>query len=107
MREKCGIGGINNMGYFTNPCRYCGEVFIKWDDLMLHELYCVKSQDNEKLKQDNIKPTHYNKGKKDLIEIEIKIKDEELKRHVELLEALIEVQKQEFYKAIEEILEKP
>lgn len=38
------------------------------------------------------------------IEIKIKIKDEELKRHVELLEALIEVQKQEFYKAIEEIL---
>lgn len=57
------------MGYFTNPCRYCGEVFIKWDDLMLHELYCVKSQDNENLKQDNIKPNHYNKGKKDLIEM--------------------------------------
>ena len=69
MIEKCGIGGINNMGYFTNPCRYCGEIFIKWDDLMLHELYCVKSQDNEKLKPDNIKPNHYKQGKEDLIEM--------------------------------------
>ena len=69
MREKCGIGGINNMGYFTNPCKYCGEVFIKWDDLMLHELYCDKVPINESLKSDNIKPNHYNKGKKDLIEM--------------------------------------
>lgn len=42
-----------------------------------------------------------------LTEIEIKIKDEKLKRHVELLDAFREVQKQEFNKAIEEILEKP
>lgn len=42
-----------------------------------------------------------------LTEIEIKIKDEKLKRHVELLEVFREVQKQEFYKAIEEISKKP
>lgn len=69
MIEKCGIGGINNMGYFTNPCKYCGEVFIKWDDLMLHELYCDKLTIDESLKPDNIKPNHYKQGKEDLIEM--------------------------------------
>lgn len=38
-----------------------------------------------------------------LTETEIKIQDEKLERHIELLEAFREVQKQEFYKAIEEI----
>lgn len=41
-----------------------------------------------------------------LTEIEIKIKEEKLKRHIELIESFREVQKQEFHKAIEEI-EKP
>lgn len=39
-----------------------------------------------------------------LTEIEIKIKDEELKRHIELIESFREVQKQEFYKSIEKTL---
>ena len=36
---------------------------------MLHELYCDKSTVDESSEPDNIKPTHYNKGKKDLIEM--------------------------------------
>lgn len=38
---------------------------------------------------------------------EIEIKDEKLKRDIELLEVFRETQKQEFYKAIEEISKKP
>lgn len=92
-----------------NECRYCGKCFKHWVELFTHEFKCDKLTIDESLKPDNIKPTHYNKGKKDLIEIEIKnkIKDEKLKRHVELIEAFREVQKQEFYKAIDEILKKP
>lgn len=45
--------------------------------------------------------------KKKLTEIEIKIKDEKLKKNVELIEAFKEVQKQEFNKFIKEILKKP
>lgn len=45
--------------------------------------------------------------KNNLTEIEIKIKDEKLKRHIELTEAFREAQKQEFYKSIEEISKKP
>lgn len=43
--------------------------------------------------------------KNNLTEIEIKIKDEKLKRNMELIEAFIEAQNSEFYKAIEEISE--
>lgn len=85
MREKCGIGGINNMEkLIMNECRYCGKCFKHWVELFNHELKCDK-----------------------LTEIEIKIKDEKLKMNIELLEAFREVQKQEFHKAIEEILKKP
>ena len=45
--------------------------------------------------------------KNNLTEIEIKIKDEKLKRHIELTEDFREAQKQKFYKAIEEISKKP
>lgn len=104
MREKCGIGGINNMKYwengdkitceyclkdfepeeyyfvhvkecknnmkkFINRCGYCGKAFEKMEVLRLHERFCGGSTIDESLKPDNIKPTHYNKGKKDLIEM--------------------------------------
>lgn len=85
---------------FRLNCQYCGEEFNEVKKFLGHEIFCSKRKLKVLDNKDNIKPNHYNKGKKDLIEIEIKIKDEELKRHVELLEALIEVQKQEFYKAI-------
>lgn len=45
--------------------------------------------------------------KNNLTEIKVKIKDDELKRHIELQESFREVQKQDFYKAIDEILKKP
>lgn len=58
MREKCGIGGINNM----NICNNCGKKFYDEGSLWLHVSSCDR-------KRNNIKPTHYNKGKKDLIEM--------------------------------------
>lgn len=70
MREKCGIGGINNMEkLIMNECRYCGKCFKHWVELFNHETECVKLTIDESLKPDNIKPNHYNKGKKDLIEM--------------------------------------
>lgn len=69
MREKCGIGGINNMKKFINRCKFCNKSFARMEDLWFHEVSCATQPKDEKLKTDNIKPTHYNKGKKDLIEM--------------------------------------
>lgn len=69
MREKCGIGGINNMKKFINRCGYCGKAFEKMDNLRVHQFCCHEGLKYENLKPDNIKPNHYNKGKKDLIEM--------------------------------------
>lgn len=64
MREKCGIGGINNMKYWENgdkiTCEYCLKDFDPEEYYFKHIQEC---------KKDNIKPNHYNKGKKDLIEM--------------------------------------
>lgn len=68
------------MNKFINRCRYCGMAFENVEELWMHEICCDK-----------------------LTEIKVKIKDEELKRHIELIEAFREVQKQEFYKLIDEI----
>ncbi|URG13551.1 hypothetical protein EFN13_12 [Enterococcus phage N13] len=64
MKEKCGIGGINNMKYWENgdkiTCEYCLKDFDPEEYYFVHVKEC---------KKDNIKPKHYNKGKKDLIEM--------------------------------------
>lgn len=70
MREKCGIGGINNVKdlvYFE--CKYCGEKFNEVKRFLGHENFCSKRKLKVLDNKDNIKPTHYNKGKKDLIEM--------------------------------------
>lgn len=71
MREKCGIGGINNMekDYINYTCKYCGEKFNDLKRFMGHENFCKKRKIEILDSNDNIKPTHYNKGKKDLIEM--------------------------------------
>lgn len=106
MKEKCGIGGINNMKNIVNRCGYCGKTFGNIDNLRVHQFCCYEGLKYEGLKpedyficqycgdkfneakrflehenfcskrkieilndKDNIKPTHYNKGKKDLIEM--------------------------------------
>lgn len=72
MREKCGIGGINNMKKFEkfmNHCRYCDKSFWSMRELFDHEILCDKLTIDESLKPDNIKPTHYKQGKEDLIEM--------------------------------------
>ena len=45
-----------------NICNNCGKEFYDEGSLWLHESNCDR-------KRNNIKPTHYNKGKKDLIEM--------------------------------------
>lgn len=67
MREKCGIGGINNMKKFINRCKICGESFARMEDLWFHEICCKISEASDN--KDNIKPTHYKQGKEDLIEM--------------------------------------
>lgn len=57
------------MKNFINRCRYCEMAFEKMEDLWMHEMCCDKLTINESLKPDNIKPNHYNKGNKDLIEM--------------------------------------
>lgn len=57
------------MKNFINRCRYCEMAFEKMEDLWRHEMCCDKLTIDESLKPDNIKPKHYNKGKKDLIEM--------------------------------------
>lgn len=69
MREKCGIGGINNMENIVNRCGYCGKTFGTVDNLKVHQFCCSEGLKYEGLKTDNINPNHYNKGKKDLIEM--------------------------------------
>lgn len=73
MREKCGIGGINNMEELNYidyiECKYCGEPFTSGMEVVIHEQACEKRRIEVLDKKDNINPTHYNKGKKDLIEM--------------------------------------
>lgn len=72
MREKCGIGGINNMKKFEkfmNHCRYCDKSFWSMRELFDHEILCDKLTIDESLKPDNVKPNHYKQGKEDLIEM--------------------------------------
>jgi hypothetical protein len=69
MIEKCGIGGINNMENIVNRCGYCGKTFGTVDNLKVHQFCCYEGLKYEGLKPDNVKPNHYNKGKKDLIEM--------------------------------------
>ncbi|QTZ83070.1 DNA binding protein [Enterococcus phage MDA1] len=45
-----------------NICNNCGKKFYDEGSLWLHVSSCDR-------KRNNIKPTHYNKGKKDLIEM--------------------------------------
>lgn len=67
MKEKCGTGGINNMKKQKLVCKNCGKHFKYWVNLYCHEEECgIEGINNMK---DNIKPNHYNKGNKDLIEM--------------------------------------
>lgn len=56
MREKCGIGGINNMKYWENgdkiTCEYCLKYFDPEEYYFVHVKEC---------KKDNIKPNHLKK----------------------------------------------
>lgn len=61
MKEKCGIGGINNMENNYEKCNICGKQ-VFWLDKLIHA-------SKHDLSKDNIKPNHYNKGNKDLIEM--------------------------------------
>lgn len=71
MIEKCGIGGINNMKEYT--CEVCGKEFDYKHLYENHFYYSCPRGGYEHLKvlkrKNNIKPNHYNKGKKDLIEM--------------------------------------
>ncbi|QNR52529.1 nucleotide kinase [Enterococcus phage AE4_17] len=60
---------VKDMKKFINRCGYCGKAFEKMEVLRIHERFCGGLTIDESLKPDNIKPTHYNKGKKDLIEM--------------------------------------
>lgn len=43
MREKCGIGGINNMKELVYlKCKYCGEGFSELRRFLGHENFCKK-----------------------------------------------------------------
>lgn len=58
MREKCGIGGINNMKDTYEKCNICGKA-----DKLIHIEKHKPSENN------NVKPNHYKQGKEDLIEM--------------------------------------
>ena len=125
MREKCGIGGINNMKNNINPTHYNKgkkDLIEMWYQTMPLEQFrgSMKSNiikytmryENKNGVEDLNKAIEYIERlkkyeEKEINRIEIKIKDEKLKRNIELMEAFREVQKQEFYKAIDEILKKP
>ncbi|SEI30462.1 Hypothetical protein IDF_14 [Enterococcus phage Idefix] len=65
MREKCGIGGINNMKELVYlKCQYCGEGFSELKRFLGHENFCKKKKE-----PNNVKPNHYKQGKEDLIEM--------------------------------------
>ncbi|AFF27943.1 hypothetical protein vB_Efae230P-4.11 [Enterococcus phage vB_Efae230P-4] len=49
---------------FRLNCQYCGEEFNEVKKFLGHENFCKKKKE-----PNNIKPTHYNQGKKDLIEM--------------------------------------
>ncbi|QBZ69188.1 hypothetical protein [Enterococcus phage vB_EfaP_Ef6.2] len=55
--------------YINYTCQYCGEKFNDLKRFMGHENFCKKRKIEILDSNDNIKPTHYNKGKKDLIEM--------------------------------------